>query len=172
MDIGHAEQVLTFQTNIQAHSELKERLKGTLDLQGASWLTDILEENGTLQETLIGLGRQAKIAMAAADKMNQVIQDKLAEKNYQVSQFSRLREIILWSMVKTNQDKIKAPGLSLLRRTASLQLLLITDGALIPKDLCEVRYVPNKGAIKAMLAQGREVPGVTLLPTKPSLLIR
>ena len=74
-------------------------------------------------------------------------------------------------MEAAGKTKVERPCATLSRRNGSPSVV-ITDEEAVPSQLCQVRKVPDKKAIKAQLDAGETVPGAEIRTGPDSLTVR
>jgi len=144
---------------------------GTLDTDEAALMDALRQEVPEVDDVLARLLR----AMGEADAAAEAIRNRATDLDTRHDRFIRQRDSYRAAVYAI----FDALGLTKWRHaefTASLSPgragVVVTDEAALPDAFVKVTRSPDKTAIKAALAQGEIVPGVTVENNPPTLTIR
>lgn len=134
-------------------------------------LIDTLDGVSSFEEEAIAVLRAAIEREAQGKALGELIEGMTGRKRRLEEGARTMRLMVLHAMSETGRKKLSAPDF-----TASVGIgkpkVLVTDETAVPFDLCKVSTIPNKTEIAKALADGREVPGVTLSNPEPFLTVR
>jgi Gp157 protein len=82
-----------------------------------------------------------------------------------------MRKLMLQVMEAANLRKVEIPEATISVRAGS-ERLVINDETSVPRELCRVKYTPDKERIKDMLKSGTSVNWAAIVTGEPSVTIR
>jgi hypothetical protein len=133
-------------------------------------LADTIEGESDLPAAIISVLRAAIEREVTAKALADLIETMVGRKRRFEEGARNLRLAALHTMCESGLKKLAAPDLSV-SVSRGKPRLIITDDAAVPDDLCKISRAPSKTEIAKAMADGREVPGVTLGNPEPFLSI-
>jgi hypothetical protein len=155
---------------IPAHREIADRIRAMFPDETEETLADSIEGESDLPGAIIAVLRAAIEREVTAKALADLIETMVGRKRRFEEGARNLRLAALHTMSETGLKKLSAPDLSV-SVSAGKPRLIITDDTAIPDDLCKITRAPSKTEIAKAMAEGREVPGVTLGNPEPFLSI-
>jgi hypothetical protein len=108
--------------------------------------------------------------------MIEAMTSRLQELSARRARFGRrveyLRELMLRVLQSANLKKLELPEATLSQRAVPPAVIGEVDVDALPDDLVRITREPNKTAIREALLAHREVPGLALSNSPPSLAVR
>ena len=115
-------------TEIEVYNVLKTRLAEAYSLEDDdAALLDTLEGASPIQDIIIKMCRDAKLAEAYAEAMKAIIADNAARKKRHETRAEKLRELAVWAMQEISLKKIEEADLTISQRTGEKKLIVTTD---------------------------------------------
>lgn len=130
-------------------------------LDGETALSDVLTD-------LIRMGEDAK-AMGAATKARQDDLKARAQRFDRRVEFTRA--LMLSILDAANLRKVELPEGTVFLRNNTPQLVGEPDADTLPDDLVKIERKPDRTKIKDALKAGRELPGLALSNSPPSVVV-
>lgn len=130
-------------------------------LDGQTDALDILDQ-------LIAQDREAA-ALATAIKAQ--ISDLTARKARMEARSRAAKTAMLTLLDVVGERKIERPAATVSRRSGSASVA-ITDETAVPSQLCQIKKVPDKKAIKAQIDAGEDVPGAEIKIGADGVILR
>jgi hypothetical protein len=132
---------------------------------------DMLEGSTDLVEFMRVLERRRQDAVTLSEAVAMNI-DALAARR---ARFERRQEVVRQLMFQLLQlahlKKLELPEATVSMR-AGVPKVIVTDEAAVPDEFCRIKREPDKGKIKAALAELKPVPGATLSNAEDVISIR
>jgi hypothetical protein len=155
---------------IPAHREIAERIREMFPAEDDETLADTIEGESDLPAAIISVLRAAIEREVTAKALADLIEVMVARKRRFEDDARNLRGAALHAMCETGLKKLAAPDMSVSVTTGKPRIM-ITDDSLVPDDLVRITRTPSKTDIAKAMAEGREIPGVTLGNPEPFLSI-
>lgn len=158
---------------VHVYKELKERIKRDFlfDNDDDSCLTDTVNGECSLEESILAIVREIKRTEAFATAIKFIISDNNARLERFEHKAARLRKTVMWALQETGLKKVEAADTTVSQREGE-KGIVITNEAAIPHNYCQVKYLPSKTKIRNALELGNKIPGVEWSNAQPILTIR
>jgi hypothetical protein len=124
-------------------------------------LLDTLDGQTDALDILDQLIAQDRDAAALATAIKAQISDLTARKARMEARSRAAKAAMLTLLDAVGARKIERPAATVSRRSGSASVV-ITDETAVPSQLCQIRKVPDKKAIKAQIDAGEDVPGAEI----------
>ena len=155
---------------LNAHKVLVAQIRLMFPDETDRDLADTVEGESTLPDAIFSVLRHAAEREAHGKAIAEMI-DTLAARKRRLEEGARtIRLAALHAMLDAGFKKLAAPDMTVSVGSGKPRVT-ITDEALVPEDLCRVTRAPSKTDIAKALAEGREVPGVTLGNPEPFIVV-
>lgn len=122
---------------------------------------DTLDGETDALDILDRLIAQDREAAALTDAIKVQLSDLSARKARLEARSRAAKAAMLMLLDAVGERKIERPAATVSRRLGSPSVI-ITDEAAVPSQLCQVKKVPDKKAIKAQIDAGECVPGAEI----------
>jgi hypothetical protein len=124
-------------------------------------LADTIEGESDLPAAIISVLRAAIEREVTAKALADLIDTMVGRKRRFEEGARNLRGAALHTMEEVGLRKLAAPDMTVSVGTTRPKVLIVDDAA-VPDDLCKITRAPSRTEIAKALAEGRDVPGVTL----------
>jgi hypothetical protein len=146
---------------IPAHREIVERVREMFPEETDETLADTIEGESDLPAAIISVLRAAIEREVTAKALADLIDTMVGRKRRFEEGARNLRGAALHTMEEVGLRKLAAPDMTVSVGTTRPKVLIVDDAA-VPDDLCKITRAPSRTEIAKALAEGRDVPGVTL----------
>jgi hypothetical protein len=146
---------------IPAHREIAERIREMFPAEDDETLADTIEGESDLPAAIISVLRAAIEREVTAKALADLIDTMVGRKRRFEEGARNLRGAALHTMEEVGLRKLAAPDMTVSVGTTRPKVLIVDDAA-VPDDLCKITRAPSRTEIAKALAEGRDVPGVTL----------
>ena len=153
----------------QAMATLQRALAEAPDADGV--IADPIEATDDCMELLARVLRGAVEADTLADGAKDRMADLQARKARFEARRDQLRGIAFAAMDALELRKLELPDMTVSIK-ANAPRVVITDEAMLPDGLCNIKRTPDKSAIRVLLKAGQTVIGAVMSNSLPSLSIR
>lgn len=131
----------------------------------------LVESECDALERLKRMLRAARYAEANAKAVKEMETEMKERRQRFEGKAETLRAIVKQAMEQIDLPKLEAPDFTA-SLTATRPAVVIEDEEAIPTQLCIIKRMPDKTAIKRAIEQGEAIPGASLSPAGHTLTVR
>jgi hypothetical protein len=157
---------------IPAHREIADRIRAMFPEESEENLADTIEGESSLPGAIMIALRAAIEREANGKALGEIIETMVGRKRRLDEGARNIRLAALNAMSEGGLKKLAAPDLSVSVSYTKPKILLLDNGDSVPDEFCKIVRTPSKTDIAKAIAEGREVPGVTLSNPEPYLTVR
>ncbi len=144
------------------HRAIVTRVREMFPEESDDDLADSIAGLSNLPDAILAVLRNALEREAMAKAIDDDLIARLVARSRRLKEGAQsLRAAALQAMQEAGLPSIKAADMSVSIGRGKPKVLII-DAALVPSDLCKTTVEPSKTLIAAALAEGKDIPGVTL----------
>src|SRR6185312_13606821 len=155
---------------LNAHKVLVAQIRLMFPAETEESLLDSIEGLTELDAAIFSVLRHAAEREAHGKAIAEMIDTLKARKRRLEEGARTIRLAALHAMLEAGFKKLAAPDMTVSVGSGKPKIVIVEE-ALIPDDLCRVTRASSKTDIARALAEGREIPGVTLGNPEPFIVV-